>query len=86
MHQTRALHHPRQLDNIVRADDVRPQRGFERRVERDVARAVDNHVAVRHDRARFLFRHPEKFVPDIAVHGHDFFADKFLEIVAVFFP
>ncbi len=85
MNNPRLFHHPCEFDDVVRSVDVRAQRGFKRRVERDVAGPVDQHVGILHDLASLIFRHSEILIADIAVHRNDLVLYEILELIAVLF-
>jgi hypothetical protein len=71
MHKPRLFHHPRHFDDVVRTDDIRPQRALKRRIKRHIAGPVDNDVGVLHYLCRFFFVETEILVPNIAVDRHD---------------
>ena len=70
-------------DDVLRADDVRSERALKRRVEGDVARAVDEHVNVVGDRLRLFFREPQTLLADVAANDPHLVAYEILEGRAV---
>src|SRR5205085_218340 len=56
VHERRPLHALNKRNDVLRADDVRSQCTLKRRVESDVARAVDDNINLVREFLRFFFR------------------------------
>ena len=83
MHQRRTFQAPRKSDNVLRADDVRPQRTLERRIEGYVAGGVDNDIDAVGELLCFFFRVAKIRFANIAAQHRDFVADESFKSVAI---
>src|SRR5581483_3232385 len=79
VHQARPLHPFRESDHVLRADHVRAQGAFERRIESHVAGGVDDYVDVLGDAFCLFFGETEIGFGDIAANDGNFVAYEILE-------
>src|ERR1041384_3239320 len=85
MDQRRAFHATRESDDVLRADDVRAQSAFERRIESYIAGGVDNDVNIVRDRLCFFLAVSEVCLGDVAAFDDDLVVYKTFERAAVTF-